>query len=72
MLRAYTPVRNVKDIRDIKNQCENDIVAVINMISLKRLIDGGAAMLIAVNRNHHIVITGINIIIPFIKNILRV
>jgi hypothetical protein len=46
--------------------------AVINIISLNKLIEGGAAILIAVNKNHHMVITGINIIMPFIKNILRV
>lgn len=49
-----------------------DIVEVISIISLNRLIDGGAAMLIAVNINHHIVIVGSVDIIPFIKNILRV
>jgi len=55
----------------IKN-LENDIVAVIRIISLNRLIDGGAAILIAVNINHHIVMLGINISIPLIRNILRV
>jgi hypothetical protein len=36
------------------------------------LIDGGAAIFVAANKNHHIVIEGKNIIIPFIKNMLRV
>jgi len=49
-----------------------DRVAVINVISLSRLIDGGAAMLAAVNINHHIVITGLIVINPLVKNILRV
>ena len=31
---------------------------VSNIISDRRLIDGGAAMLAAENRNHHIVIVG--------------
>jgi hypothetical protein len=68
----YTPVINVTSARvDMKNG-EKDIVAVINIISLNRLIDGGAAIFTEENINHHIVILGINIIIPFIKNILRV
>lgn len=49
-----------------------DIVAVIRIISLIRFSDGGAAILMAVNMNHHIVIIGIEDSIPFIKNILRV
>jgi len=36
------------------------------------LIDGGAAILAAVNRNHHIVIIGVIDINPLVKNILRV
>lgn len=47
-------------------------VVVINVISLRRLIDGGAAILAAVNRNHHIVIIGLIVIRPLVKNILRV
>lgn len=42
------------------------------MVSLNRLIDGGAAMFLAVNINHHIVNTGINTIIPFVMYRLRV
>jgi hypothetical protein len=72
MLREYTPVMNVIIARVSINNGEKDIVAVINIISLSKLIDGGAAMLIEVNKNHHIVILGININIPFIRNILRV
>jgi len=47
-------------------------VAVMSVISLNRLIDGGAAMLAAVNMNHHIVIIGLIVINPLVKNILRV
>jgi len=43
------------------------IMAVINMISLKRFREGGAAMLIARSRNHHIAIVGATDIIPFVK-----
>jgi hypothetical protein len=42
------------------------------MISLRRLMEGGAAIFTAVNINHHIVIVGKNLIMPFIRNILRV
>lgn len=49
-----------------------DIVDVINIISLNRFNDGGAAILIEVNRNHHMVKIGAVDIIPFIRNILRV
>jgi len=72
MLSEYTPVTNVTNAKDGMNNVEKDIVAVINIISLSKLIDGGAAMLTEVNINHHIVILGMNIIIPFIRNILRV
>lgn len=47
-------------------------VVVIKMISLKRLIDGGAAMLAAVNKNHHMDIIGLIVISPLVKNMLRV
>jgi hypothetical protein len=43
------------------------IMAVINIISLSRFRDGGAAMLIARSRNHHIAIVGAIDIIPFVK-----
>jgi len=57
---------NNRDIVDF------DIIEVINIISLRRLIDGGAAMFAAVNKNHHIDIMGAIDISPFVKNILRV
>ena len=44
----------------------------ISIISLSRLIDGGAAMFAAVNKNHHIVIIGLIVMRPFVRNILRV
>jgi hypothetical protein len=57
--------------RIIKNT-DFESVAAINVISLKRLIDGGAAIFADVNRNHHRVIIGLIVINPFVKNILRV
>jgi hypothetical protein len=49
-----------------------DMIEVINIISLNRLIVGGAAMLLAVNINHHIVKIGIKDIIPLVIYRLRV
>jgi hypothetical protein len=53
---------------------ERDILRmeVINIISLIRLIEGGAAMFVAVNRNHHRVKVGASTIIPFVRYRLRV
>jgi hypothetical protein len=42
------------------------------IISLIKLIDGGAAMFHALNKNHHIVRVGQTVISPFVKYILRV
>lgn len=49
-----------------------DIVPVINMISLSRLIDGGAAMLVIINKNHNIVKFGEIINKFLVRTILRV
>jgi len=72
MCREYIAVKNLTNLsRGIINI---DLLkaAVINIISLRRLIDGGAAMFAAVNKNHHIVIIGLMVINPFVRNILRV
>lgn len=70
--KEYAAVRNLtKPISEI-NQNDFANVAVISIISLIKLIDGGAAMLAAVNKNHHIVIIGLIIINPLVRNILRV
>ena len=64
-----------------KNLTENIIIIsnsdflrieTITIISLSRLIVGGAAMFVASKRNHHIDIWGAIIIIPFVKYDLRV
>jgi len=49
-----------------------DIVPVINIISLRRLIDGGAAILAQTSKNHHNEIIGRDISSPLVKAILRV
>jgi hypothetical protein len=42
------------------------------MISDNRLSEGGAAILIESIINHHIDKVGVNIIIPLVRNLLRV
>lgn len=48
-----------------------DRMEVMSMISPIKLIEGGAAILQADNRNHHIAMEGNNIRIPFVVYILR-
>lgn len=47
-------------------------IAVNKTISLRRLMDGGAAIFHAEKRNHHIVKIGRVLIIPLVRYILRV
>jgi len=49
-----------------------DIIEEINIISLNKLIDGGAAILQIVNKNHHIDKIGHIVNKPLVRNILRV
>jgi hypothetical protein len=65
-------VKNLIKPRRGINKIDFVNVVVIKVISLNRLIDGGAAIFAAVNKNHHIVIIGLIVINPFVKNILRV
>ena len=51
---------------------EKNIVAGKIIISPKRLIEGGAAILITEKRNHHKVKIGSSINIPLLKKRLRV
>lgn len=45
---------------------------VSNTISLTKLIEGGAAILAAIRRNHMMDIAGVRFMSPLVKNILRV
>jgi hypothetical protein len=65
-------VKNLRIEIKISDIVDLDRMDVINIISLRRLIDGGAAILAAVNRNHHRDIIGAIVISPLDKNILRV
>lgn len=72
MWSEYIAVRNLTNANNGHIINDFDRVAVIKVISLSKLIDGGAAIFAAVNRNHHIVIIGLIVIKPLVKNILRV
>jgi len=72
MCNEYIAVKNLTNPSNGIKNIDLASVAVIKVISLNKLIDGGAAIFAAVNRNHHIVITGLITISPFVKNILRV
>lgn len=65
-------VRKLTRARRGINMMDFVSVVVIKVISLSKLIDGGAAMFAAVNRNHHIVIIGLIVMRPLVKNMLRV
>lgn len=70
--REYVAVRNLNIPKGISVEVDVDRIDVINIISLNRLIDGGAAMFAHTNKNHHIEITGVAVSIPLVKVILRV
>jgi hypothetical protein len=72
MWREYIAVRNLTNPNSGIKYIDLANVAVIKVISLSKLIDGGAAILAAVNINHHIVIIGLITISPLVRNILRV
>lgn len=72
MCKEYIAVKNLTRPSSGINMVDFVKVVVISVISLSRLIDGGAAILAAVNINHHIVIIGLIVINPLVRNILRV
>lgn len=47
-------------------------IAVRSIISLSKLIDGGAAIFHAEKINHHAVKIGKDVIMPLVRNMLRV
>jgi len=72
MCREYIAVKNLISPRSGIKYIDLANVAVISVISLNKLIEGGAAILAAVNINHHIVMMGLITINPFVRNMLRV
>jgi hypothetical protein len=68
----YAAVKNlIRAIGKIEYQ-DDERMEVISIISLSKLMEGGAAMFAALNRNHHIDMIGDKHISPFDRNILRV
>ena len=72
MYRQYIAVKKLVKPRRMKADVDIFKMAEISIISLRRLIEGGAAIFLAVNKNHHIVSVGARTINPFIRNKLRV
>lgn len=72
MWREYAPVRNVISINVGMAHIDIDEIDVINIISLIRFNEGGAAILADANINHHSDMMGVADSRPFIRYILRV
>lgn len=72
MRREYAAVRNPVVVRRGRVSVFHDKMLVIRRISLKRLSEGGAAMLAAVKINHHGAMEGAEVRRPLIRMILRV
>ena len=68
----YAAVKNLTLPNKIITHIDVEIIDVISIISLNRLIDGGAAILIIANISHHNDIVGVINKIPFDKINLRV
>lgn len=68
----YAAAKNLT--REIRLTVKKEYAKILvrSIISPRRLIDGGAAILAAENINHQNVIAGNNIIIPLVINMLRV
>lgn len=67
----YPTVRNLINLIGIITLLDCLIVLEINIISLNRLIEGGAAILALHDINHHIDDRGTTDINPFVREILR-
>jgi len=70
--REYATVINLINLNGIIIYIDCLIIAVINKISLIKLILGGAAIFAQQNINHQKAIIGIIVNIPFVSTILRV
>lgn len=68
----YAAARNLMIMIRIEVIVDFLRIAVRRIISLNKLIDGGAAIFHAEKINHHIVRIGSVVIIPFVRYILRV
>jgi len=68
----YTAVKNIINPSGIIVYRDWEIILVVNIISLIKFREGGAAILIDNSKNHHIHSVGLINRIPFVKNVLRV
>jgi hypothetical protein len=72
IFREYAAARNLMIIIRIAEIVDFLKIAVRRIISLIKLMDGGAAIFHAEKINHHIDKIGKDDIIPLVRNILRV
>lgn len=72
MCSEYAAVKNLISAIGRIAESENDKVAVIRIISLSKLMAGGAAMFAPANKNHHKDMIGVTDIRPLVRKILRV
>lgn len=72
IFREYAAAKKLIVIRNSADEVDLDKTEVRRIISLIKLIDGGAAIFQAVKRNHHMVKVGQTVISPLVKYILRV
>jgi len=70
--KEYPAAKNLASIKRGMAQEEYAVIDVISIISPRRLREGGAPILHAVKRNHHMVIIGNKVIKPLVVIILRV
>lgn len=68
----YAAEKNLINLIGISIYSDLDMIEVSKRISLKRLIEGGAAMFTQANRNHHMVRVGSLVIRPLVRAVLRV
>lgn len=71
-IKEYAHARKVHSAIGTTSANENHIPDIMSEISLKRLIEGGAAILQIDNKNQHKEKAGKRLKIPLVKNILRV
>lgn len=72
IVKEYAALIKLISIKNTILELDEDKIDVNNKISLNKLIDGGAPMFHAANKNHHIDIVGHIISNPFVRYILRV
>jgi hypothetical protein len=72
IFREYAAAINLISIIKIDNTIDLLKIAVKSIISLNKLIDGGAAIFQAVNKNHQADKIGNEVMIPLVKYMLRV